>query len=58
MGCGNTGGPSNGWTAEKFGGQLNANQVRLLPDQISDLLSLLCSVYIEIKKSNPIFSIE
>lgn len=29
MGCGNTGGPSNGRTAEKFGGQLNANQVTL-----------------------------
>lgn len=49
MGCGNTGGPSNGRTAEKFGGQLNVNQARLPPDQIGDLLSLQCSVYVEIK---------
>lgn len=33
MSCGNTGGPSNGQTAEKLGGQLNAKQARLPTDQ-------------------------
>lgn len=43
MGCGNTRGPSNGQTAEKLGGQLNANQVRLPTDgsfTITPVLSL------------------
>lgn len=33
MSCGNTGGPSNGQTAEKLGGQLNTKQARLPTDQ-------------------------
>lgn len=54
MGCGNTGGPSNGQTAEKIGRQLNADQARLPTD---DLLSLLCFGYGE-KRVKPCFSTE
>lgn len=32
MGCGNTGAPSNGQTAEKLAGQLNVDQVKLPTD--------------------------